>query len=140
MAWRNSHRIGDYLMLDDESGRVHYRSEMVEKWNGNWVRKDQFETRQPQEFVKAKADPFPLRHTRPAPVSDTPASVKTLFAGLTEDSDHPILRPKNGPAHHLYAPTSGAKVFSLLLDESGVYVVVTEGGTALATEFVSAVC
>ena len=37
MARRNTHKPGDYLMVDDRTGLVHYASEMVEDWNGLMV-------------------------------------------------------------------------------------------------------
>lgn len=95
---RNKHRVGDYLMVDDESGFTHYASEMVERWDGAWVHRDNNEYRNPQEFVRAKADPRALRNVRPqtngaAPclftsptIGDTDALTRkgplTNFAGL----------------------------------------------------------
>lgn len=67
MAIRNRHRVGDYLFLDDESGLVHYRSEMRQIWNGTWRHERNFETRQPQEFVRARNDPRALLNVRPEP-------------------------------------------------------------------------
>lgn len=85
MPVRNAHRVGDYLMLDDESGFVHYRSEMLKIWDGTWRHKDNFETRQPQEFIKAKRDPKALRNVRPEPLFDTPALVVPLNVGETSE-------------------------------------------------------
>lgn len=59
-------RIGDYLVVDDESGFTHVKSDIVRRWDGALVRKDQWETRNPQEFVKARKDPAPLKEVRPA--------------------------------------------------------------------------
>ena len=36
MPIRNSWRIGDWLMKDDESEAVYYRSQMKKIWNGTW--------------------------------------------------------------------------------------------------------
>ena len=77
MAIRNGHRVGDWLMLDDESGAVHYRSEMRQIWNGTWRHKSQFETRQPQEFIQARNDPRALQDVRIEPVF---ASVQATVA------------------------------------------------------------
>lgn len=38
MPKRNTHRLGDYLMVDARTGYVHYASEMVEDWDGLMVR------------------------------------------------------------------------------------------------------
>jgi hypothetical protein len=65
MPIRNAHKVGDYLMTDDESGIVYYASEMVKRWDGQFVHKSQNEFRHPQEFVKALNDPRALRDIRP---------------------------------------------------------------------------
>ena len=52
-------------MQDDESGLIHYREDMRRLWDGTWRHHKNFETRHPQEFVKAGSDPAALRHTRP---------------------------------------------------------------------------
>lgn len=64
MAVRNQWRVGDYLMTDDLSGRVHYASEMRKTWDGLWVHRDNFYTRNPQDFVRAMNDPEALREVR----------------------------------------------------------------------------
>jgi len=100
MPIRNRHRVGDHLMMDDESGLVHYRSEMVERWDGLWVRGDQNEVRNPQEFVRARSDPRAIRGVRQEPAVGevclftpptvgqtnvlTPKTVGTNFATLGE--------------------------------------------------------
>lgn len=64
-------RIGDHLMVDDESGFAHPRSQMIKRWDGVFVRKDQNEFRNPQEFVRARNDPRSLNDIRPdSPQSD----------------------------------------------------------------------
>ncbi|MEE8234318.1 MAG: hypothetical protein V3R41_06535 [Gammaproteobacteria bacterium] len=65
MPIRNKHRIGDYLMVDDESGFTFYRSEMVRRWDGAYVHVNNNEIRNPQEFVRAKNDPKALDVVRP---------------------------------------------------------------------------
>jgi hypothetical protein len=82
-------------MKDDESGRVHYASDMVERWDGHYVRRDQFETRQPQEFVKARKDPIGLTKVRPDRVDRTLDFCQDFVGNTTV----PI---KKGPATHLY--------------------------------------
>lgn len=101
MPIRNTHRIGDWLMLDDESGATHYRSQMRKIWNGTWRHKKMFETRQPQEFIKAKRDPKALRNVRPEPLFEPVANAVPIFIGET-DIPSPM-----GPAFHLYDPGIG---------------------------------
>lgn len=96
MPIRNRHRVGDYLMVDDESGFVHYRSEMVKIWDGTWRHKKMFETRQPQEFVQAPADPKALRHIRPDTPAPVPVNTVSAFIGETN------IPLKTTPAGHLF--------------------------------------
>ena len=104
MPIRNTHRVGSHLMVDDESGLVQYRENMVKRWDGLWVRKDQFETRQPQEFVQARNDPRPLRHIRP----ETPTGqVEARQAELVGES---AVKTPIAPATHIFGikPSSRA--------------------------------
>ncbi len=96
MPIRNRWISGDYLMRDDESGKIHYRSEMVRRWDGLFVRKDQYETRQPQEFVQARADPAALYDVRPDQAISEPCGDNIEFVGNTTI---PVPR---GAAWHLY--------------------------------------
>lgn len=113
MNIRNTYRVGDSLMKDDESGRVHYRSEMIQKWNGMWVRKDQYEARHPQEFVRAGNDPHALRDIRPDTKSPVTTNAAELYIGETT-----VLAKTNGPAHHLYDPGIGEMIIGLSFEVS----------------------
>ena len=99
MPARRPLRVGDYLMVDDESGRTYYRSEMVRRWDGAWVHWTQDEPRHPQEFVKALRDPAALRDTRPADLVKVPVNQAPNFVGVTT-----VPAPR-GPAWHLFKPT-----------------------------------
>lgn len=100
MPIRNQHRVGDWLMLDDESGKVHYRSEMRRIWSGHFRHKSNFETRQPQEFVRAKNDPKALHDVRPEPAFATPDNTISSTVG-----DSSVSTKLDGPAAHLYDVT-----------------------------------
>lgn len=97
MPIRNTHRVGDWLMLDDESGAVYYRSEMRKIWNSTYRHVSQFETRQPQEFVRAKRDPKALRAIRPEPDFAISVSGQPILVGESN-----VLTKTNGPGSHLY--------------------------------------
>lgn len=56
---------GDWLLVDDESGFVIRHSDAAKRWDGALVARSQNEERNPQEFVKARRDPAPLRDVRP---------------------------------------------------------------------------
>lgn len=105
MAWRNTHRIGDYLMRDDENGFVYYRSDMVRLWDGTWRHKDNFETRQPQEFVQARRDPRALRHIRPEPSIEE--TVTNTVNGLIGET---IVETPQSPSGHLFKAGIGRMV------------------------------
>lgn len=101
---RNGHRVGDYLMLDDESGFAEWRSNMLRIWDGTYRRRDQFETRQPQEFVYARNDPKALRHVRPEPDVIIPVNA---ISGTVGDTNVPS---PTGPAAHLFPPGIGGMI------------------------------
>lgn len=96
---RNTHRIGDYLATDDESGIVHYASDMARDWDGQWRHKDNLDGRHPQlDVAKAvKRDPRALKDIRPQQTqSDGGANILlenglNVFALLMESGDRLLL-------------------------------------------------
>ena len=98
---RNTHRVGSYLMQDDESGFVHYVEDMVQIWDGTWRHKKNYETRQPQEFVRALSDPKALRHIRPEPLGAVPNNNPSGLIGNTA-----VPTPVS-PAGHIFAANIG---------------------------------
>ncbi len=102
MAIRNRHRIGDYLMVDDESGFTHYASDMRRIWNGTFRRRNQFETRQPQEFVRAGADPRALRHIRPEDLSEKVCDLLYATKRIGDTDPSCGVRVPQGPAYHIF--------------------------------------
>jgi hypothetical protein len=93
---RNRHKVGSYLMMDDESGYVHYREDMRQIWDGTWRHKNTFETRQPQEFVYARNDPKPLRNIRPEPLCATVDNGPAAEIGST------TVDTPTSPAGHIF--------------------------------------
>jgi hypothetical protein len=83
MPIRHRHRVGRHLMEDEESGIVTYDDKIVKRWDGALVRRKAYETRHPQEFVRAKSDPKALKNIRPAQEADRPALGPTYFVGNT---------------------------------------------------------
>ena len=98
MPIRNTHKVGDWLIEDEESGHIVYRSQVRKIWNGTYRRAKSYETRQPQEFVRAKNDPKALSEVRPAEPAAKACNSIDLFVGSTT-----VPAPK-GPAAHLYDP------------------------------------
>lgn len=102
MPVRNTHRVGDYLMVDDESGLTHYASEMVQRWDGLWVHHTNNESRHPQEFVRARSDPRALRNIRP---DQFVAVIDNTFELEVGETNVPTVI--DGPAAHLFQPGIG---------------------------------
>ena len=86
---RNRHAVGDWLVVDAESGFVHYGSEMRKRWDGFYVHKSNYETRNPQEFVRAE------RHDESVPFSDRPGTSIITSAFSTFVGSTSILNPTN---------------------------------------------
>lgn len=107
-------------MRDDESGLVYYASEMRRIWDGSFRHKKMFETRQPQEFVRALNDPVPLRDVRPDPLVSPPSTPEGCIGNTT------VVRPR-GPADHLF------DFLDVLFDESNG-ILLTESGECLLEE------
>lgn len=96
MPIRNTHRVGDWLMVDEESGHIGYRSQMRKIWDGTYRRAKSFETRQPQEFVKARSDPKALREVRSVSNVPKPCIISPQFVGNT------TVLTKDSAASHLF--------------------------------------
>jgi hypothetical protein len=96
MPERHRHKVGDYLAVCDESGIVGYASEMVKRWDGSFVRQMAYETRHPQEFVKAVSDPKALTLVRTQTVLASASPTQPNTIGTTS-----VVTP-TGPASHLF--------------------------------------
>lgn len=64
---RNNWKRGDHLVVDDETGFVEYASNMVRRWDGAIVRRDQDEPIEPQWFIRSRPDPRPVSPVRTEP-------------------------------------------------------------------------
>ena len=49
-------KLGDYNVVDDRTGFKMKRSQCKKQWNNLIVRKESFEPRHPQDFIRAKPD------------------------------------------------------------------------------------
>ncbi len=88
-SWRgNSYRPGDHYKICDLSGLKVRASDTVKLWNGLIVKRDWFEARNPQDFVRGVADRQRVSDPRP---ENTGARLKIDMTGLTIDNtDIPI--------------------------------------------------
>lgn len=94
---RRGQKIGDYLMVSDESGLTFWASEMRQRWDGAWVHTSEWEIRNPQDFVKARKDPTPSNPARPRAevVAACPEYFNLYVNGTTVPTPF-------GPASHLF--------------------------------------
>lgn len=79
---------GDYYLIDDVTGLKIRHSDSTKQWDGLIVHKDDFETRHPQDYVKAKPESQSVRTPRSRPV-DTfigPLTTAILVAAVPGDS------------------------------------------------------
>ena len=117
---RNRHKVGDYLMRDDESGFVEYASDMRTIWDGTERHWKNYETRNPQEFVYARNDPKDLRHIRPEPLVNTPNNHQTGYVGST------TVETAKAPAGHIFKIRVG--IGQMVISGSNPNTINTVGG------------
>lgn len=87
---------GEHLVRDDLSDVVVYSGELVKTWDGLWIRADLADDelyRDPQDFVRAKGDPFPARE----PVRAETASSAVDFTNAYIING--VLQPLGAAAH-----------------------------------------
>lgn len=67
---RDKHYIaGTWYRRDDRSGFKCRSFDTEKEWNGLWIRRDMFEERQPQDFVRGIADEQAVPEPRPTPAA-----------------------------------------------------------------------
>ena len=59
------YRDGEHLIQSDLTGRTMYSSDSRKLWNGLICHKDEYEIRNPQDFIKAKPERKALKEVRP---------------------------------------------------------------------------
>jgi hypothetical protein len=118
MSRRNRHRIGVHLVKDDESDFVYYSDEVATDYDGSVKHRSQIEGRHPQDFVRAKGDPYPVSPIRPDPDTIITDLSMPLFIGNTQ-----LLTPV-GPATHLYRTVVGDQILlgigEMIIDAFGL--------------------
>ena len=92
MAWRS----GDYKLIDDESGLTIFASEARTLWDGSIRHFSSFETRHPQEFVKARNDPKKLSDISFTDAIDAPSNIVPISIGQSN------VLTRTSPASHLF--------------------------------------
>lgn len=74
-------RLGDYNAICDVCGQKYKASELMKRWDGLMVCKDDFEVRHPQELIRPIKERNSVPWTRPRPEDDN-VEVCTLL-GVT---------------------------------------------------------
>lgn len=67
MTTRGTWRQGDHLVKDDVTGFTIFASEAQKQWDGAMVHKDHFETRHPQDLIRARRERPGVPNARPQP-------------------------------------------------------------------------
>ena len=115
---RRGFRIGDHLVVDDESGFVEYASNIKECWDGTLRRSNQYEARHPQEFVRPKGDPYPVYPIRTEPMPELENNTIPLSVGNTN------IPTAVGAASHIYRIVINDQyligIGEMIIDDPGV--------------------
>ena len=115
---RNRWRRGRWLVKDDESDEVLDSDQVVRRWDGMYVRRDQDEPIDPQWFITSENDPAPLPFVRP----DEPAPRACRTSLPYGPNNQPLDR---FPGYNLYV---GASIGSM---EIGCSFIVFPNGVPL---------
>lgn len=121
---RNRWRKGVHLVVDDESGRTYYSDKVRECWDGSVRHYSQYESRHPQEFVRAKDDPRPVHPIRAQEYEEVGEITSPILIGNTQ-----LFTPV-GPATHLFRdvlagiPLPG--IGEMIIEDPGFYGFVVE--------------
>ena len=63
------YKDGDYLVQSDLTGRIMYASQSRKLWNGLICHRDEYEIRNPQDFLQARPEREPFKEVRPRQVN-----------------------------------------------------------------------
>ncbi len=83
MSVRGSWRQGDNLLIDDVTGFTIYASEARKQWDGAMVHTSIFETRHPQDLIRARREKPGVPNARPQPVDTFIGPLTTTVTAAT---------------------------------------------------------
>ena len=96
---RRGWKRGDHLVRDEESGFTEYASNVRRDYYGVLKRKDQGDSSHPQDFIRARNDPFIYEPQNPPTYEyDTSALNLGSYVGVT------TVPAPVGPATHIFNP------------------------------------
>jgi len=96
MPTRHKHKIGRYLIQDEETGIIQYDDKITRRTFDNLlVIKRHDEPRHPQEYVKAQTDPHNVKLFRPQQLTPKPncGTLYTTTITGSDSIDYSILAP-----------------------------------------------
>lgn len=99
MARRRGFKSGDWLAKDEESGFTTYGSRLARDYYGVLKLKEQGDKVHPQDFVRAKEDPYPV-----TPISDPFRDYNLTESVIGFDVGETNIPTPFGPALHLFRP------------------------------------
>lgn len=102
MGRRRGWKPGDHLIKDEESGFTIYASEAIRDSYGVLKKKSEADSLHPQEFIRARRDPYPVYPVAP-PVRDYDFS-QSLVGSTVGTTNVPVI---TGPASHLFSAGIG---------------------------------
>lgn len=105
---RNTYRKGDWLAVCDSCGRVFYASALRKRWDNMMVCKDDYETRNPQDFARGIPDYQSPPWVRPKP--DEPAIIEVTGTGSTilPNSTYSVYVTDSGGFYAITLPNANA--------------------------------
>lgn len=102
MARRSGWKRGDWLVKDEESGFTTYGSKVAYDYYGVLKLKEQADPAHPQDFIRAKEDPYPVY-----PVSEPFRDFNLTESVVGFDVGTTTIDTPDGPALHLFRPGIG---------------------------------
>jgi hypothetical protein len=107
-------RDGDYLVVDDRSGFTRWRSHCVRQWNGLIVHRSIYDSRHPQDYLRARREDFRLPDARPEGRIEDQVFVGPLVTEIAADVPG---------FDDMYAPMGPLGVFAVgQTDDGGVEI------------------
>lgn len=83
MTQRGTWRQGDHLVTDDVTGFTIFASESQKQWDGAIVDKRNFETRHPQDLIRARRERPGVPNARPKPPEIFVGPLTTMVTAAT---------------------------------------------------------
>lgn len=119
MAIRNRHRVGQHLVVDEESGFIHYSDEVTTRWDRVVVAAKNTEPKHPSLYIRVRKEGVVKGPIVPEPLVAFTTVEQQPFVGMSAVTT-PI-----GPASHLFGWTGSFPQgigYSIISDPNPAYV------------------